>query len=62
MVNQNLKEGSASIKQLLVENLKTKSLVTLRRIEDHMYISELSPENIKISNELIKSGKEAHRR
>ena len=48
--------------QLLVENLKTKSWVALRRIEDHMYFLELSPENFKISNESIKSVKEAHRR
>ena len=48
--------------QLLVENLKTKSWVALRRIEDHMYFLELSPENVKISNESIRSVKEAHRR
>ena len=48
-------------KQLLVENLKTKSLVALRRIEDYMNFSELSPETIKIFNELIKNFKEAHR-
>lgn len=48
-------------KQLLVEKNKTQSLVELWRIEDHMYFSELSPETIKISNELIKSVKEAHR-
>ena len=47
-------------KQLLVENLKAKSLVVLRRIEYHMNFSGLRPENIKISNELIKSVKEAH--
>ena len=40
--------------QLLVENLKTKSLVALLRIEDHINFLELSPETIKISNELIK--------
>ena len=48
--------------QLLVENLKTKFWVALRRIEDHMNFLELSPENFKISNESIKSVKEAHRR
>ena len=48
-------------KQLLVENLKTKSLVALRRIEDDMNFSELSPETTKISNEFIESVKEAYR-
>ena len=33
----------------LIENLKTKSLVTPQRIEDHMNFSELSPKIIKIS-------------
>ena len=47
-------------KQLLVENLKIKYLVALRIIEDHMNFSEVSPETIKISNELIKNIKEAH--
>ena len=32
----------------LIENLKTKSLVTPQRIEDHMNFSELSPKIIKI--------------
>ena len=31
------------------------------RIENHVNFSELNPETIKISNELIKSVKEAHR-
>ena len=48
-------------KQLLVQNLKTKSLVALRRIEDDMNFSELSPETTKISNEFIESVKEAYR-
>ena len=33
----------------LIESLKTKSLVTPQRIEDHMNFSELSPKIIKIS-------------
>ena len=54
--------GFSVNKQLLVENLKTKSLVALRRIEDHMNVLELKPETIKISNERIKNVKVAHRR
>ena len=54
--------GLSVNKQLLIENLKTKSLVALRRIEDLRNFSELSPENIKTSNKLIKGVKEAHRR
>ena len=49
-------------KQLLVENFKPKSLIALRKIEDHVNFLELCPETIKISNELIKNVKEAHRR
>ena len=56
-----VERGFSVNKQLLVENLKIKSLVVLRRIAYHMNFSGLSPENIKISNELIKSVKEAHR-
>ena len=54
--------GFSVNKQLLIENLKTKSLIALRRIEDLTNFSELSPENIKTSNKLIKGVKEAHRR
>ena len=49
-------------KQLLVENFKPESLIALRKIEDHVNFLELCPETIKISNELIKNVKEAHRR
>ena len=54
--------GFSVNKQLLIENLKTKSLVALGRIEDLTNFSELSPENIKTSDKLIKCVKEAHRR
>ena len=54
--------GFSVNKQLLIENLKTKSLVALRRIEDLTNFSELSPENIKTFNKSIKRVKEAHRR
>ena len=47
-------------KQLLVENLKPKSLVALGRIEDRMRYSEQSPETIKVPNKIIQSVKEAH--
>ena len=57
-----VERGFSVNKKPLVENLKTKSLVALRRIEDHTNFSELSPENIKISSELIRSVTEAHRR
>ena len=56
-----VERGFSVNKQLLVENPKTKSLVGFRRIEDHMNFSELSPENIKVSNESDKSVKEVHR-
>ena len=57
-----VERGFSVNKKLLVENLKTKSLVALRRIEDDTNFSELSPENIKIFSELIRSVTEAHRR
>ena len=40
--------------------MKPKSLVALRRIEDHMIYSEESFEMIKVSNKMIQSVKEAH--
>ena len=40
-----VERGFSVNKQLLVENLKTKSLVAFQRIEGHMNFSELSPEN-----------------
>ena len=57
-----VERGSSVNKQLLVENFKPKSLIALRKIEDHVNFLELCPETIKISNELIKNVKEAHRR
>ena len=57
-----VERGFSVNKKLLAENLKTKSLVALRRIKDHMNFLELSPESIKISSELIRSVTEAHRR
>ena len=57
-----VERGFSVNKQLLVDNIKIKSLVVLRRIEDHMNFSELNPETIKISNELVKSVKEADSR
>ena len=57
-----VERGFSVNKQLLVENLKPKSLVALQRTEDHTNVLELSHENIKIFNELIKSVKEAHHR
>ena len=56
-----VERGFSVNKQLLFENLKTKSLVGFRRIEDHMNFSELSPENIKVSNESDKSVEEVYR-
>ena len=55
-----VERGFSVNKQLLDDNIKTKSLVVLQRIEDQMNFSELSPETVKISNELVKSIKEAH--
>ena len=55
-----VERGFSINKQLLVENQKTKSLVALRRIEDHMKYSEASPETIEISNAMIKNVKDAH--
>ena len=57
-----IERGFSISKQLLVENLNSKSLVALRRIEDHMRYSEQSPETIKVSNKIIESVKEAHSR
>ena len=57
-----VESGFSVNKQLFAENLKTKSLVALRRIEDHMNCSELNPETIKIFNELMKSVKETYHR
>ena len=57
-----VERGFSVNKQLLVDNIKIKSLVVLRRIEDHMNFSELNPETIKISSELVKSVKEADSR
>ena len=57
-----VERGFSVNKQLLVDNIKIKSLVVLRRIEDHMNFSELNPETIKISNELVTSVKEADSR
>ena len=56
MVDQKLKEGSGSTSNFLLKTSKQ----NLRRIEDHVNSSQLDPETIKISNELIKSVKEAH--
>ena len=55
-----IERGFSINKQLLVENMKPKSLVALRRIEDHMKYSEQSPETIKVPNKMIRSVKEAH--
>ena len=49
------------ISNLLLKTSKQKSLVALRRIENHTNFSKLSLKNIKISNELIKSVKDTHR-
>ena len=57
-----IERGFSVNKHLLVKNLKAKSLVALWRIKCRKNIPELSPETIKISNELIKSVKEADRR
>ena len=54
-----MERGFSINKQFLVENLKPKSLVALRRIEDHRY-SEQSHKTIKVSNKMIQSVKEAH--
>lgn len=57
-----VERGFSVNKQLLVENLKTKSLVALQRIEDHTSVSESSPATIKVSTAMVKSVKEAYRR
>ena len=56
-----IERGFSVNKQLLVKNLKGKSLVALWGIKCRKNISELSPETIKISSEWIKSVKEADR-
>ena len=57
-----LSHGQSSIeqsfrinKQFLVENLKTKSLIALRTIEDHMSPNGRSPQNIEISKDMSKN-------
>ena len=55
-----IERGFSINKHMLVENLKPKSLVAVRRIEDHMRYSEQRPEMIKAPNKMIQSVKEAH--
>ena len=60
MVNQKLKEGLVSISQFLLKTLK-QNLWLLFEVVKITNFSELSPENVKIYNEFIKSVKEARR-
>ena len=64
-----LSHGQASIergfsvnKHLLVENLKTQSLIALRRIENHMSSSGKTPYDIEITKDMLRHTKEASRR
>ena len=47
-----IERGFSINKQLLVENLKEKSLIALRTIEDHLSSSGETPESIKIGREM----------
>jgi hypothetical protein len=57
-----IERGFSINKQLLVENLKEKSLIALRLIEDHMSSFEETPESIKINREMVQNVKRASSR
>ena len=57
-----IERGFSINKQLLVENLKEKSLIALRLIEDHLSSFEESPESIKINREMLQHVKRASSR
>ena len=54
-----IERGFSINKQLLVENLKEKSPIALRLIEDHLSSFEETPESIKINREMLQHVKMA---
>lgn len=57
-----IERGFSINKQLLVENLKEKSLIALRTIEDHLSSSGETPESIKIGREMQQHARKASSR
>ena len=54
-----IERGFSINKQLLVENLKEKSLIALHTIEDHLSSSGETPESIKIGREMQQHARKA---
>lgn len=57
-----IERGFSVNKQLLVENLKERSLIALRRIEDHMTSCGESPHEMQITRDMLQHVKQANRR
>ena len=57
-----IERGFSFNKQILVENLKERSLITLCRIEDHMTSCGESPHEIQITRDMLQHVKQANHR